>query len=87
MDRGKIPVEADDGCGTRAETVQLRVMPVTARLAAQDGAREQRFTPKRHESRGIEIPGVQGPESHLVLKPVTRRQKPDTGWQVSGSLA
>jgi hypothetical protein len=40
MDRGKIPVEARDRCGTRAEAVQLRVMPVAERLAAQNGARE-----------------------------------------------
>src|SRR6186997_1217995 len=76
MDLGKIPVKADNRCGARAETIQLRVMPVTTSLAAQNGPCEQRFTPERHQSPGIEISGVQGPESHREKKPLPDAKSP-----------
>ncbi len=43
---------------------ELRVVPVAFCFAEQDLLREQRFAPERNQSPGIQIFGMERPESH-----------------------
>lgn len=47
-----------------AEALELWVMPVANCPSAQDGLREQRFTPKGDQTLRIEIPGMDCPQAH-----------------------
>ena len=64
MHRLQIGVNGRDRIGLRLESAQLRVVSVAPGLAEQHFAREQGFTPQRDQTNGIEITGMQGPDSH-----------------------
>ena len=49
------------------ESMELRMVAVAPGFAAQDRARQQRFSPQRHEALRIKIFGMEGPESQAVL--------------------
>lgn len=46
------------------ESVQLRVVEVSARLAAKDLPRKKSLAPESDQPARIEIPGMKGPEPH-----------------------
>ena len=59
--------------GVRAEPLELRMVPVTAGFAAQDGLCEQRLAPERDQPLGIEIARMQAPEPHGSSGALTAR--------------
>ncbi len=61
---GEVAVDRGDRVAPRSEALQLRVVTVAARLAAQDGPGEQPLAPERDEAAGVEEAGVEGPEAH-----------------------
>src|SRR6478609_2019730 len=48
------------------KALQLRMMAVAPRPAAQYRTRQQRLTPKRHQPLRVQIPRMQGPQSHVT---------------------
>src|SRR5947208_7218916 len=59
--------------GVRAEALELRMMTVAARFAAQDRAREKAFTPQGDQPLSVEVARMQGPEARRAnLRPATR---------------
>jgi len=64
VDSRKIPAK---GCGRRllpTEAAQLGVMTVAAGASFENSESEKSFPPECHEAAGIEVLGVEAPESH-----------------------
>jgi hypothetical protein len=61
-----LQIRTDDrlGCRMGEKPLELRMIPVAASRARQHGTSQQRFAPERDEPLRVEIPGVQGPETH-----------------------
>jgi hypothetical protein len=49
----------------RTEACELRVVAIASGLALEYGASEQAFSPERHQSPGVEIPGMECPKPQL----------------------
>jgi hypothetical protein len=47
------------------ESQELRMVKISVRSASQYRLRQQRFPPERDETAGIEISGMERPQSHL----------------------
>src|SRR5690606_29502273 len=47
-----------------AEALQLGMVNVPARFTTQHGLGQQRLSPQRDEADGVQVPGMQRPESH-----------------------
>ncbi len=62
----EVGVDERDGVRPVPEAVKLGMMAVAARPAEKDLTSEERFPPERRETSGIEIPRMEGPESHGV---------------------
>jgi hypothetical protein len=50
------------------KSIQLRVMPVAACSAPQYSLREEGLAPESHETAGVEVFGMQGPETHSLAR-------------------
>lgn len=64
MHRRQVRVDRGQRLGVFTEALQLRVVLVAARLAAQHRTRQQGLAPERDQALRIEVPGVEGPEAH-----------------------
>lgn len=59
---GQIRIDRCQRCGVRAEALELRMMPVAPGAALKNGLGEQGFTPERHQTLGVQVARVNGPD-------------------------
>ena len=63
-DTGEIAVECGQGARSSAEARQLRMVVVAARAAGEYRPSQQTLSPERHQTAGIEMTRMNGPEPH-----------------------
>lgn len=51
------------------EPQQLRVVPIPARAAGQDGLGEQGFAPGARQALAVEVAGMKGLQAHAPILP------------------
>ena len=68
-DAGEVLVDGRDGSAGGAEALELRVVAVAARPAAQNGAGEQALAPEGDEAPGVEVRGVEAPDADDPVLP------------------
>lgn len=61
---GQITIDGRARRGLLQEALQLRVVPVSLRLAAQHGSREKTFPPQRNQTLRVQIFWMQCPDAH-----------------------
>src|SRR3954471_12244318 len=66
LDGMQVGVDGQPWRCMRTKAFQLRVISITPGLAAQYGACQKTFAPHRDQAFGVEIPGMQGPETQLI---------------------
>lgn len=69
VDGFEIRGNGDDRVTVRAETNELRVVPVAFGQPAQDFLREESFAPEGDKALGVEVFGMQSPDAHERRKP------------------
>jgi hypothetical protein len=60
----KITIDGRERGCVRTKALELWMMPVSLGVTPEHGTREQALAPERHQSAGVEIPGMQRPEAH-----------------------
>ena len=66
QDRPKISIDRAEWQSLRAKALELRMVAIAPGLSSEDCASKQAFAPERDQAPGVEILGMNGPESHSV---------------------
>jgi hypothetical protein len=64
---GEVRVDGGDWIARGPKALELRMTAVPPGASAQDGPRQQPFTPEGHKAGGVQVTRMQGPEAHASV--------------------